>query len=166
MTKNLNMNKLKFFDPKQLRKVAENHRGVLYRRVTDKGEDYKGKPFKRYSKAYDERLSRDYRTKDGKRYAGYEGISLVTSGAKRSKHQFILTGNTMANLKVSKVMKDHYVLSWTGEAGAIVDGNAKRGRNIKDGIPDKELDWVVKRLGQLVDVEFKKIPNVTRITVG
>jgi len=161
--KNLNMDKVKFFDPKGLRKVAERHRKLFHVRVTEKGKDYKGNQFKSYSKEYDDLLSRDFRKKDGGRYAGFEGTSLETSGTKRSKHTFILRGDTMANFHVSKVVRDHYVLSWTGEAGAIVDGNAKEGRNIKDGIPDDEQTYVVNQLGLLIDKEFKKIPNVTRI---
>jgi len=161
--KNLNMDKIKFFEIKGLRRVAERHRAKFICRVTEDGKDYRGSNLPRYSKEYDERLRKDYRNKDGRRYSGFEGISLTTSGAKRSKRQFILTGNTMSNFHVSKVARDHYVLSWNGEAGSIVDGNAKKGRNIKDGIPDDEMAFVTREVGFLVDKEFKKIPNITRI---
>ena len=162
--KDLNLSKIKLFDPKGLHKVAERHRGRFYKRVTVDGKDYQGNQFPRYSKKYQERLENDFRKDDGSRYAGFEGRSPTTSGAKRSRRQFLLTGDTMSNFKVvTPVGKDHYVLRWTGEAAAIVDGNADRGRNIKDGIPPDEFAAVLKDLGLLVDKEFKKIPNVTRI---
>jgi len=163
--KNLNLDKIKLFDPRRLRGVAEQHRKIFHTRVTEKAKDYQGHGFKKYSESYDKRLSTDFRKKDGSRYAGYQGVQLTTSGTKRNKRQFLLTGKTMDAFHVTKVAKDHYVLSWSGEAAGVVDGNAKRGRNIIDGIPDNEMNRVVGWLGKLVDKEFEKIPDVTRIKV-
>lgn len=165
MQKN-NLNKIKMFTPSRLRGVAERHKALFFDRVTEKGLDYKGRPFPKYSKAYLKLLGKDYRKESGERYKGFENLPLSTSGQKIGKRQFNLRGLTMANFRVRKVNSDGYYLGWDGEPAAIVEGNAKKGRDIINDIPDSEKEFVVKELGLLVDKEFDKIPGVINISVG
>ena len=158
-----NFNKIKFWEPNKLRGLGERYKTIFIDRVEDQGKDYRGKQFPRYSKGYAKLLAKDFRKKDGGRYKGFEGMALTTGGSKVSKRQFKLRGLTIANFRVKKVTTDTVTMGWTGEAGAIVDGNAKKGRNIIDGIPSKELSWWVKELGKLVDREYKKIPPVINL---
>ena len=163
--KNLNMDKIKIFDPALMRKVASMHVGLVRRRATEKGLDFRGKQFPPYSTDYAKLLAKDFRKKGGGRYKGFEGVSLVTSGSKQSKHLFVLTGITMSGLQVISVDKRSYTMGWRGEDAEVIIGNAKRGRNLKDGVPTGEKDQAVDRLEQGLAKEFKKIPNRTVIKV-
>lgn len=160
-----NLDKLKYFDPKRLTKIANLHVGKFFLRVTKEGRDYKGNQFKPYSKDYLKLLEKDFRKKNGGRYAGYEGIALNTSGEKRSKRPLELRGLSMNNLRVRGSAKDSYTIGWDGEPAAIIEGNARKGRNVIDDLPPDEWQWVVDQLGDAVEDEWKKVPNVTRIKV-
>lgn len=161
---NTGFDKLQFWQPDKLLGLAQKYRTVFIRRVTEEGKDYKGRPFKNYSKGYSKLLGKDFRKLDGSRYKGFEGMSLATSGAKVSRRQFRLRGITMfSGFKVNKAVTDGFTLTWDGEAGAIVEGNARKGRNIIDDIPDREKDYLLRELGKLVDKEFNKIPDIINL---
>ncbi len=162
MAKSMGLEKVKYFDPKKLKRVAVEHVTFMNKRVTKRGIDGFGRKFKKYSKGYEDLKKNDFRTEDGDRYRGYEGIALNTQV---SPPNFQLRGLTMKNLRQRKVGKDFYEIGWDGEAAAIVEGNASRGRDIANEIPDLEYKWVLGKLGIVIEKEWKKIKNTT-ISVG
>ena len=166
---NKNLAKIEYFPIKDITKIANEHAGVVKARVTDKGQDYKGNQFPAYSQGYTEALQRDMKIKrgprKGQRHKGLEGVGLNTSGTKIAKRQFSLRGLTMGpGFKVRKVEKDSYTLGWDGEAAMVVDAHKDK-RNVIDGIPDKEHDWVVNRLMKSIDRQWDKVKDIT-IKVG
>lgn len=161
-----NLDKIKFFDPKKIRKIAADHTSLFKKRVRA-GRDKDGNQLPKYSAGYIKSLRRDMkRAKDGKRYKGLEGIGLETSGSKIAKRPLILRGLTMKNLEPRKHGSDFYEIGWDGEAASIVDWQAEKGRDIINDIPDDEMQRIVSWLGDAVEDEWKKIPNVTTIRVG
>ena len=159
MAKSNGFDKIQFFDTKRMRGVAEREKSRFVVRVTEKGQDAKGRAFKKYSKSYTRLINDNFQKKSGGRLKAYQGFPV---GGKTTKPVFALRGLTMSNFRVRKVVKDGFILGWNGEAAEIVDGNQKKGRDIV-GIPDKEFNEVLKDLGLAVDKEFKKIPNRTVI---
>lgn len=157
-----NFDKVQFWQPNILKGIAERYRGVFIQRVRD-GKDYKGQRFKRYSSGYTKLLQNDFRKKSGGRYKGYEGISLETGGSKTSKRPLFLRGISVPAIKVKKATKDSVTIGWDGEAGAIIEGQANKGRDIINDIPPKEKTWWIRELGKEIDKQFKKIPDVINI---
>jgi|GEM_PF-1707017 len=168
--KSMNIEKIKFFDPKVIKNVQAKHLALFKDRVTEKGHDKDGKQFPKYSKGYIEALERDMRIKRGPRkggrHKGLGGISLTTSGEKISRRQFRLRGITMGpNFKLGKHGSDYYELTWAGEGAQIVQWQAEAGRDVINDIPDKEWNRIVDMLGDNVDKQFNAIKNV-KIRVG
>jgi len=166
---NKHLPKIKIFDPKKLRKLAADHVGLIYQRVTDDGSDAKGRKFPPYSEAYKKLLFKDFKKKDGSRYKGYEKGSLTTGAGKVANRPFMLRGLTMKDLKPITSDNDSYTIGWHNpEAATIVWGNAKRAKKRRDIIsdfPDREWKWILRRLGKNVDDEWSKVKNV-KIRVG
>ena len=162
MAKSMGLEKVKYFDPKELKRVASEHVRYMKDRVTVKGQDGDGRRFKKYTKSYADLKSSDFKDANGKRLSGYKGGSLNNQ---ISPPNFLLRGLTMLHLKFRKAGKDFYEIGWTGEAAAIVEGNAAKGRDIASNIPDHEFQFILRRLGISVDKEWKKLKNVT-IVVG
>ena len=154
-----NLEKVKYFDPKGLRKLAEEHRALFKVRVTETGEDYTGAKFKAYSEGYTKLINAKFQKKDGSRLARYRE---ATVGGKTTDPKFRLSGKTMSNFLVRKVKTDSWTVGWKGEPAAIVQGNkdASPSRDIIKDLPPKEWNYIIKGLGKLVDKEWKKIPNV------
>lgn len=158
----MSFTKVKFFNPKRLRRVAERHKSMMYERVLS-GKDYRGRQFPKYSKGYNKLLRKDFRKKDGQRYSRYAGVPLTTGGNKISQRPLNLRGLTMSNFRVRSVRKDSWISGWDGEAASIVEGQARKGRDVISDIPNNEKDFVVRELGFLIDKEIDKIPNVINI---
>lgn len=162
MAKSMGLEKVKYFDPKELKRVASEHVRYMFNRVTGKGQDGYGRRFKKYTESYSDLKSADFRSEDGKRYGGYKGIALNNQV---SPPNFLLRGLTMKNLRFRKATKNYYEIGWDGEAATIVEGNAGRGRDIASNIPDHEWQFVLKRLGVAVEKEYQKLKNVT-VVIG
>jgi len=164
-----NLSKIKLFPVSEIKKLASKHLAVFKKRVTRDGLDYKGSRLPVYSEGYKEALQRDMRIKRGKRqgqrHKGLQGIALTTSGQKIGKRQFTLRGLTMSNFSACGAKTNEYILRWDGEAAAIVDWNASKGRNIVDDIPFKEWEFVLNSLGISYDKQMAKIKNIV-VKVG
>ena len=158
----MNLDKVKFFDPKQVRGIGEKHKAKFIKRVEVKGLDYKGKKFKKYSPGYTKQIESNFTRQDGSRLKAYAGLPIA---GKSTDPKFRLRGLTMGNLSVKDVTKEGYSLRFTGEAASIVLGNKERGRNIVDDFPKDEWDFILNSFGKSVDKEIKKIPRVTVIRV-
>ena len=89
---------------------------------------------------------------------------MTTSGVKIAKRQFTLRGLTMRNMRIRGVKTNSYTIGWDGEFADIVDYNANRKRDITN-IPSKEVDWVLSKLGILIDKEFARVKDKT-VKVG
>ena len=161
------LSKIKFFENKELARVAAKHLARFKKRIGTDGLDKNGQQLPPYSEAYLDKLQSDFRDENGKRIAGYEGLALNTSPAKIAKRQFSLRGNTVRNLTVRKVESDSYTLGWDGEAAEIVEKNAgrKKKRDVINDIPDAEYKFIMKELGIAIDKEFAKVKSKT-IKVG
>jgi hypothetical protein len=161
---------VKYFDPKKLREIAVKHVRILNKRVTVDSQDAEGTRFPAYSKEYAELKARGFtrtteKTKTGKikkkqsRLKGFKNIAL---NKQTNPPNFLLRGLTMKNLRDRSAGRDFYEIGWDGEAAAIVEGNASRGRDIMSGIPGKELQQILVWLGGVVDEEWKtKIQSQT-----
>ncbi|GAG06025.1 unnamed protein product [marine sediment metagenome] len=160
VAKSMGLEKVKYFDPKRLKNIAVRHVTKMYKRVVDQGKDARGKGFKGYTPEYQKLKDRRFKKKDGQ---SYKNVPVFASENKRE--DFVLRGKTMFNLRERGVGKDYYNIGWEGEAAAIVEGNASRGRDIINSIPDDEFVWVTKELGIAIEREWKKLKNVV-ITVG
>ncbi|KPK95799.1 hypothetical protein AMJ80_03560 [bacterium SM23_31] len=155
------MEKVKYFNPLDLKRIASEHITKFNQRVITKGEDARGRKFKKYSKQYAKLKANRFKTKSGK---SYKGVPTVAS--QLSHPDFVLRGLTMKNLRFREAGKDYYIIGWDGEAAAIVEGNQSRGRDIASTIPDEEFNWILNRLGKTIEKEWKKIKNVTTVEVG
>ena len=162
--KSMNIEKVKYFDPKELSRLADNHVRIMNRRVTQKGQDADGKRFPNYTEKYEELKSSGFKGKSGKRM-NITGIRGAGLSRQVNPPDFRLRGLTMKNLRRRKVGRDYYEIGWDGEAALIVEGQMSRGRDIASGIPDDEFNVVLRSLGKIVEREHKKIKSVT-ITVG
>ena len=171
MKKDMGLSDVKYFDPKRVLKIAQQHVTKMWDRVFQRGKDKDGNQFKDYSESYKDLIKRDFKTKSGKNYARYRGVS-VTSSDKISKRYPRVTGITakefrqQGNKGVKGHGKDYYELGFDSKDGA---SRAKwlmdKGRDFMSGIPDKEFQWVVEQFGRAVEIEWNKIKNTT-ITVG
>ena len=163
MSKVKGFDKVKYFNPKDMRKLAHKHLTIFFKRVTKKGQDYKGTKFKKYSDSYTDLINKKFLKKDGSRLEGYKEAAI---GVKTTDPNLVLRNKTMNNFDVRGADKDSYTLGWTSEAARIIDSlaSAKPPRDVKKGVPSKEMDQVVKLLGKIVDKEWTKIPNVQVIT--
>jgi hypothetical protein len=163
MAKSMGLEKVKYFDPKELKRVASEHVRYMNDRVTVKSQDADGTKFPEYTKDYADKKAVGFGT-DTK--GGRKG-GLKQMGLSRQTHppDFRLRGLTMKNLRFRKASKDFYEIGWDGEAAAIVEGNAGRGRDIISNIPDHEWQFILKRLGISVEKEWKKLKNVT-VVIG
>ena len=162
---NKNLAKIEYFPVKDMLKIAGEHVTVFRKRVEVEGRDYQGKRLPAYSDGYKEALQRDMRIKrgdrKGQRHKGLEGIGLTTNAQKIGRRQFKLRGFTMSNLTKRKATKTYYEIGWDGEAASIVDWNKDKGRNIVDGIPGKEFDFIINLLGKSVDKQWAKLQSKT-----
>ncbi len=161
MSKSTGFEKVKFWEKKEMRKIAIELKSLVVERATVDGKDKDGKKLPAYTNEYKKRLRQDMRSKKGNRPTLLKNLSLSTSGSKVSKRQFELRGFTMGTklFKAHEVSTIGFLLSWFGEAAAIIQGNAKKGRNMK-GLTPKELTFLADRkLSLAVDKQLKKIPN-------
>ena len=162
--------KIEYFPISDMRKTASKHLSVFKTRATRQGQDYKGRQLKTYSKGYTEALERDMRIsrgpRKGQRHKGLQGIALETSQKKIARSLFTLRGLSMGpGFGVRRVAKNYYIIGWDGEAATIVDYQAKKGRNLKDDIPDKEYKLIIGMLGKSVGKQWSRVKNKT-IRVG
>lgn len=166
------LDKIKFYDPKVVRKVQLKHLGMFKKRVAGQGRDKDGRRFPGYSQGYREALGRDMRIKrgprKGQRHKGLEGISLTTGAQKIGSRQLRLRGITMgANFGAGKFAGDYYELTWDGEGAQIIEWQAEKGRDVINDIPDREWNKIVDMFAEYgVQAEFDKIPNKTVVRVG
>jgi len=161
----VHLSKIKYFDRNGLSKIAAEHITKFKQRVTQRGLDKDDQPFPKYSDSYMDFLLSNGKT-NGKRKANVKGLPLTVNPTKIARRLFFLRGLTMRNFRVRGVSTDNYTLGWDGEAAGIVEANA--GRRVKRdiiGVPDSEMNWVLSRLGKLIDKEFAKIKSKT-IKVG
>lgn len=162
LAKRHNFDKVEIFNTSVLRRVAERHLSLMYQRVLN-GRDYRDRQFPKYSSGYEKLLGNDFRKKDGTRYARYRGLPLTTGGNKIAKRPLLLRGLTMGNLRVRSVRKDSWVSGWDGEAGGIVEGQARKGRDVISGVPESEEQFIIRELGKALDKEIDKIPNIINL---
>ena len=161
--KDLGLSKLKYFTIKVVRQIAGKHLTLFKRRVTEQGQDYKGKKFPEYSDKYKKLKSGGMKKKDGGRLKGFGGIHTDTEVGTPN---FKLRGLTMLGLRKREERTDSYKIGWDGEAGAIVDGQSKKGRDVASGIPDKEHNRLVKWFGDSIEKQHKhKLKNI-KVVVG
>jgi len=163
MAKTLGLEKVKIYDPRDLKKVAAIHLRYFKNRVQEKGQDKDGQTFNKYSDKYAKLKANRFAKKDGGRYASLKGQPI--SSTRVTPPDFTLTGKTMKALHDDEIRSDGYKLTWKGEAGRIVKGNKERGRDIL-GVPEEEL----KRVVDQVNIQFEKHLKLNlkdiNITVG
>lgn len=163
--KDMGLSKVKYFDPKKVKKIAQRHVTKMMDRVFQKGLDKDGNQFPAYSESYKKLINKDFRRKDGKRYKGYEQIPATTAG-KISKRNPRLRGLTAKKFRAVSWHKDYYEIGWTvGEFASIMKWLEESGRDAVSGIPSKEFDWVANQFGLTAESEWRKMKNVT-VVVG
>ena len=149
---------IKLFDPSIVKTIAMQHNTLFKNRVTKKGLDFAGDRFPPYSERYEELKETDFRDEEGKRYAGYRGLSLSNEV---NVPDFQLTLKTMMNLKIMHVKSDSYMIGWNNErAIQIVEANAmrkKRKRDIKSGVPDSEINKIVDLFDKEIERQLNKV---------
>ena len=145
----LGLDKIQIMPRAAMKKLALYHVGQFRQRVQS-GRDYNGVVFVPYTDAYSKKKAK--------------------SGRNVSPPDFTYSGRTLRNLKPFGIIGKRYRLRFSGEYGAIVEGNANRSknkRNIKDGIPDSELDLMSDKLLTLLNLEIKKkLKPKVKIVVG
>ena len=164
---NKNLSKIKFFDPKEVRKIALYHMKIFRDRMKA-GKNKDGRRFPAYSKGYKEALKRDMRIKrgprKGERHKGLGGISLTTGAQKIGQRSFLLRGFAIKGLRPRKHGTDYYEIGWDGNDTEIVDWNSEKGRD-NVGVPDSEMNKIVNKFGLAVDIQWAKVKNVN-VKVG
>jgi hypothetical protein len=124
----------------------------VYKERVKRGIDAGGQAFPRYSGKYAEHKARWFTRKDGKtRLKSYKQLPITSNETKTP--DFTVTGLTLKNAKPTKVNRHGWYLTYTGKAGDIVEGNAKRKRDIISGVPPKESQFIA----DYIDREIVKI---------
>jgi len=155
--------KIKIFNIKDIRNIAGKYLRIIDNRIFEKYQDKDGRTFKPYTENYRKRKQSDYRKKDGSRYKGYEEGRLSTQIMPAN---FQLTYKTRFNLKGRGETTSGFKVGWDGEPGVIVLGNAERGRDIWQSIPQKEANWIADEFRKVLDKEFRQKIKDTTIRVG
>jgi len=161
----MGLSKVKYFDPRKVKLIAQRHVTKMYDRVFRKGLDHQGNQLPAYSDSYKKLIKKDFRRKDGKRYKGYGQIPATTTG-KISRRPLYLRGLTAKAFRAVSWHKDYYEIGWNqGEYASIMKWMEDSGRDAVSGIPNKEFEWVANQYGIAAEREWKKIKNVT-VVVG
>ena len=158
----MNLEKLKFFDVKTVKKMASYHLRIFKHRVEVQALDKDGNAFPPYKEPYKSQKARGMTKLSGGRYKSHANQPIKNTNV--SKPTLVLTGRTMMGARGMKKFdeqKDGYRLGWSGEREKIIKGNAARGRDIL-GAPSGEMEKVVRELGNLTEKQMKQIiKNVT-----
>ena len=158
----MGLSKVKIFPVGDMGRIAADHIPILQRRVQG-GIDYRGRKFKRYTDKYADIKGRRFTSEiTGKKYK-YPKARITST--KVSPPDLTLTGFMLMGLERREYKHDYYKIGWRGEDAEKVEGNKANGRNIIDGVPDKEYKFIVKRLEKSVGKELNKLKNV-KITIG
>ncbi len=174
----MGLSKVKYFDPKYVLKIAQQHVTLFHKRVFADGEDKNGRQFEKYSPGYEEAIKRDYTykrgSKKGKHWDSLEGQSTVSGANKISKRFPRFTGKTAmafrasGNKGVIAHKKDYYEIGWDESEAATIAlrlSKMEPKRDFVSGIPDKEFETILKLYGITAEKEWKKLKNVT-VVVG
>ena len=158
----MGLSKVKIFNPRDLKKVANEHIPVMKKRV-EGGVDGKGRRFKGYTRKYAEIKGRKFTSKKtGKRYKYPRGS---ISSTQTNPANLTLTGLMLKGLQYKKSDKKSWTIGWTGQEAEKVSGNKDNGRDITSDVPNKEKKFMVKRLEFYLGKEFRKLKDVN-ITIG
>lgn len=170
----MGLSKVKYFDPKKVLKIAQQHVTKFWDRVFQKGLDKNGVQFEKYSDRYIEMIKSDFRDDEGKRLKGYEGIPTTIEG-KVSRRMPYLTGQTAKEFRQGKdkgvkgYRSDYYELGFDSKDGATRAKklmNMTPSRDFMSDIPDSEMQWVTQQFGRAVEVEWRETIKNTTIVVG
>jgi len=121
----------------------------------NKGRDVYGRPFKAYSKDYAERKSSGL-------------IPRQSTAHAKGKPNFVLTNDTMGDLKVLDATRDSVTIGWAS-FGHIIEGQAKRGRVItadKRPVAKHIEKFIEDEYGRQIDRKLKKVSGTTIIKIG
>lgn len=162
------LQKMDYFPPETQKKIAAEHTAKFRKRVSE-GKDKDGVQFAPYSDEYAEKKASGFKGKRAE--AGLQNVGL---NRQISPPNLTLRGFTMRDLKYRGSGKDYYLIGWKNsgisESASIIEDNAYRKygakRNVIDGIPDSELEWVRDQYGDSVQKQWNKIKDVTQIKVG
>jgi hypothetical protein len=140
--------KIKYFTAQFNKSLANKHLTIFRKRVKS-GTDYSGGEFDKYTEKY------AVWKKKGKGHA--------QTSTRTAVPDLTLSGQMLRGLHFVSAHKQYYTIGWRGEPAEKVQWNLDNGRNIADGIPDKEHNFLFNQVVKQVDKEWKKIPPVTRI---
>lgn len=145
-----------------LKRASLRHLRIFKDRIK-RGVSASGKKFSPYSKQYSEIKARRFERKDGKgRLKSYSQKSIESSQI--NPPDFTATGLTLRSVKRHKVSERGWYLTFEGQAGDIVEGNKRYGKDIISGVPKKESDFVAN----YIEKEFMRIygrPWSEKITI-
>jgi hypothetical protein len=169
--------KIKIFPAASMRQIADKYLTVYYKRVfMPGGRDKTGARFPKYSKSYAALIVRDFRRtrtdkrgKAGERLKYYKDLPASTIGGKLGTRPLFLTGKTSKNMRRRTCTSEYFEIGWDSEndAAAIMKGNAERGRDAINDIPNKEKDWIIDQMGKIFDDEVaKKVKDRTVINIS
>jgi|TARA_Y100000310_G_C20586838_1_gene765868 hypothetical protein len=119
------------------------------------GKDVYGRPFKAYSKQY----------ATHKAAGKFPRQSMVHA---KGKPNFVLTGDTMGDLKVLDATRDSVTIGWAAW-GHIIEGQAKRGRAVStDDQPVAKhiIDFVAKNYLKQLDTNLRKTSSIVKYSIG
>ena len=139
--------KVKYFTKEAQTRTANLYITYFYNRVVYKGFDAKGKRVPSYSESYQK-----YRKKHGRNV---------------NRDFFVLSSLTMKDFKsgCKGVGNDYFDIGWN-DRGDISQYLAEKGRDIISDLPDKDKEFILKKLADEAEGEWKKkIKNMT-INVG
>jgi len=170
--KSMGFEKIQLFNPQLVKNVAQQHIRVIADyangRVAFKGLDANGRMMRKYTQKYAMAKATGFKRKRGKiskktgRRLKARGSTLGVAQKSYQTHppNLVLTGRTLRSLRMKIFFQDRYCIGWSGEEGAILEGQAKHGRDIVSGIPQAELEWCQDKFRTLIDQELNKLHDV------
>ena len=139
--------KVKYFTKEAQARVANLYITFFYNRVVNKGLDAKGNRVPDFSPSY-----KEYRRKKGRNI---------------NRDFFVYSSLTMKDFKSGHkgVANDYFDIGWN-DRGDIPQYLAEQGRDIISDLPDKDKEFILKKLGDEAEKEWKKNIKNTTMTVG
>jgi hypothetical protein len=145
-------------NPAAWTKLGNKVIGMIKKWTIEEGRDVFGKKFPKYSTKY--------------RKAKIAG-KFKRQTSRSGKPNFVLTGDTMGDLKVLKATKDSVIIGWTSwghviERFADVNlGSKRRAVTTKEKPVAKHIaDFIVKDYLKQMDINIRQIPPRTVIKIG